>query len=60
MLPVGRSRRPALSYPDHPGVSSAFDEVFLQEIQAFHFTPATLDGTPVTDDLYIEVNYDVF
>ena len=42
------------------GVGMGLDEKAVEAIRQYKFKPATLDGRPVTVDLYIDVNFQIF
>ena len=42
------------------GVGMGLDEKAVEAIRQYKFKPATLDGKPVTVDLYIEVKFQMF
>jgi TonB family protein len=51
-------------HPSHvrveKGAGMGLDEKAVEAVRQYKFKPATLDGKPVTVDLYIDVNFQIF
>ena len=42
------------------GIGHGLDEKAVESVRQYKFKPATKDGEPVTVDLYIDVNFQIF